>query len=319
MRSSLWLLLIPLLGCSLPEPVPPSAEFLLADGSSTYWVRSGPDGISARMSPLILTKADNRFYEVFVGEVVRSYEGAVFSREPIYRRDLLRGEPRLVYEDDRIAEWERRYLADHPDARLLDPDDDEAAEPALAASAEADILGVAGPYVLYDGRITVEREDFQRSDSSRGAVDIRSGATVPLAAMARDTALLGAGGVREGASVTWQHSGYKVVARHDTARAETQVFLRDGRGREWALGFVDSRLPRVFWLDEPAVDADLLTALHDAFDEASSEPEETQLVARRSRPRQRFGSVFRVVSLATEARRHGDGTRGIGTTGRFDE
>ncbi|MBA3343020.1 MAG: hypothetical protein H0T48_14455 [Gemmatimonadaceae bacterium] len=152
MRSFRWLLLIPLLGCSLPEPVPPSAEFLLADGSSTYWVRSGPDGISARMSPLILTKADNRFYEVFVGEVVRSYEDAVFSREPIYRRDLLRGERRLVYEDDRIAEWERRYLANHPEARLLDPDDEEAADPTFVASAEADILAVAGPYVLYDGR-----------------------------------------------------------------------------------------------------------------------------------------------------------------------
>ncbi len=165
---------------------------------------------------------------------------------------------------------------------------------------------------------TVEREDFQKSDSSGGAVDIRSGATVPLVTMARDTALLGAGGVREGGNVTWQHAGYEVVARHDAARAETQVFLKDGRGREWALGFVDSRLPRVFWLDEPAVDAELLTALHDAFDEASFEPEETQLVARKWGSRHRSRTLLGVVSVATEPQSHRDGKRAMGTTGRME-
>lgn len=51
MRNHSWLLILPLMGCSLPSPHPPAAEFLVADGSSTFWVTSGPQGIHARVSP----------------------------------------------------------------------------------------------------------------------------------------------------------------------------------------------------------------------------------------------------------------------------
>jgi len=278
MRFSSWVLILPLSACSLPEPKPPAAEFLVADASSTYWVRSGQRGITARHSPLILTNADNRFYEVYVGEVTRSYEDAIFTREPIYSRDLLTGRSRLIYEDKQISAWEKLYLANNPRARLLDPDENGTDDVTISATGEADILAVAGPYLLFDRRATLEREDFEQSDSARAAIDIRSGEAVRLTSLVRDKALLGAGGVREGKAVRWRHSGYDVVARTDDERGETQVVLRDMRGHEWPLGYVNTRLPRIFWLDEPRVDRSIRRALSHAFEDARADDFETQLV-----------------------------------------
>ncbi|MDO8502652.1 MAG: hypothetical protein Q7S20_12495 [Gemmatimonadaceae bacterium] len=286
MRSPRWLFILPLMGCSLPAPNPPAAEFLVADAASTYWVRSGPRGISARNSPLILTSAGDRFYEVYVDEVTRSYEDAVFTGEPIYSRELLSGRKRLLYEDARVGAWEKAYLTRNPDARLLDPDEDGSEDVSVAATGESAILAVAGPYVLYDRRVTLERDDFQQSDSSSGAIDVRSGESVSLASLVRDTAILGAGGVREGDAVRWRHGGYDVVARWDGDRSETDVVLRDLRGHEWPLGQVSSRLPRIFWLDVPRVDPKLRTALATAFEDARTDDVETQLVRHRGGSRE---------------------------------
>ena len=284
MRYPGFIFLLPLLGCSLPAPKPPAAEFLVADGGSTYWVRSGAAGINSRTSPLILATADSRFYEVYVEAVTRSYEDAIFTREPIYSRDLLTGRKKMLYEDNKVSAWEKMYLSSNPEARLLDPDEDTNNDVSVAATGESDILGVAGPYVLYDRRITLEKTNFEQSDSSRGAIDIRSGAAVPINALVRDTAVLGAGGVREGNVVRWRHAGYDVIAQYDTARAETLVALRDLRGHQWPLGYVDSRLPRIFWLDQPRVDPILRTALRHAFENAREHDQDAQFVSRRRTP-----------------------------------
>ena len=280
MKYPRWLILLPLVGCALPDPTPPSAEFLLADAGSTYWVRSGPRGISARTSPLILTTANNRFYEVYVGEVTRSYDDALFTREPIYSRDLLSGREKLLWEEERVADWEKAYLRRHPGARLHDADNDgdDGDDVNTAASAESDILAVVGPYVLYDRRVLLERDDFQQSDSAREAIDIRSGQSVPLEAVVRDSSILGAGAVRDHEKVRWRHSGYDVIATWDDDRSESQVVLRDRRGHEWPLGYVSARLPRIFWLDEPRVDTRVRTALSEAFDDARADDINTQLV-----------------------------------------
>ncbi len=277
------MLMISLAGCSLPAPQPPAAEFLVADGSSTYWVRSGPKGIDARTSPLILTSADSRFYEVYVEAETRSYEDAIFTREPIYSRDLLTGRKKLLFEDTKVTAWEKMYLTGNPKARLLDPDEDENGDVSVSATGESDIVGVAGPYVLYNRRITLEKSNFQQSDSSRGAIDIRSGEMVPITSLVRDTAVLGAGGIRDGNVVKWNHAGYSVVARYDTAQAETAVALRDLRGHEWPLGHVDSRLPRIFFLDQPRADSKLRTALNNAFEDAREHDVDEQFASRRTK------------------------------------
>jgi hypothetical protein len=293
MRSSGLLLLLPLIGCSLPAPEPPLAEFLVADASTTYWVKSGPRGISARTSPLILTNADDRFYEVYVGEVTRSYEDAIFIREPIYRRDLLSGDSRILFEDTRISAWEKTYLQRNPDARLLEDEEDSYADVAVAATGESEILAVAGPYVLFDQWATLERENFTQADSGRTAIDIRSGQSIPLNALARDTAALGAGAVKDKEGIRWRHSGYDVLARWDDDRNETAIVLRDRRGREWPLGYVDTRLPRIFWLDQPRVEGKLRTALVTAFEEARADDVDTHLV----RNRQGTPDVQQMVAL----------------------
>ncbi|MEO6592801.1 MAG: hypothetical protein ABIO52_10795 [Gemmatimonadaceae bacterium] len=236
--------------------------------------------MSTRASPLILTTADSRFYEVYVAEVTRSYEDAIFTGEPIYSRDLLTGRKKILFEDNKVTAWEKMYLTGNPKARLLGPDEDGSDDVTVAATGETDILGVAGPYVLYNRRITLEKSDFEQSDSSRGAIDIRSGEIVPINALVRDTAVLGAGGLREGNLVRWRHAGYNVVARYDVSRAETIVALRDLRGREWPVGYVDSRLPRIFWLDEPRVDAKVRTALSHAFQSATQSNEDEQFASR---------------------------------------
>ncbi len=282
MRSFRLLLLIPLLGCSLPSPEPPTAEFLVADASTTYWVKSTRHGISARTSPLILTNADNRFYEVYVGEVTRSYEDAIFIREPIYRRDVLSGNSELLFEDGRISAWEKSYLQRNPDARLLEPEEDSYEDVAVAATGESEILAVAGPYLLFERWATLEREDFQQADSARSAIDIRSGRTIPINALVRDTAVLGAGAEKDAKGLKWRHAGYDVVARWDEDRSETAIILRNLRGHEWPLGYVDSRVPRIFWLDEPKVTKPLRDALVTAFEDARADDVDTYLVKRGS-------------------------------------
>jgi hypothetical protein len=230
---------------------------------------------------MILTNADDRFYEVYVGEVTRSYEDAIFIREPIYRRDLLSGDSRILFEDTRISAWEKTYLQRNPDARLLDDEEDAYEDVAVAATGESEILAVAGPYVLFDRWATLERENFTQADSGRTAIDIRSGASIPLNTLARDTAALAAGAVKDKEGIRWRHSGYDVLARWDDDRNETAIVLRDRRGREWPLGYVDTRLPRIFWLDEPRVDGELRTALVTAFEEARADDVDTHLVRKR--------------------------------------
>ena len=279
MRNHSWLILLPLFGCSLPEPRPPSAEFLVADGGSTYWVKSGAEGIHARVSPLILTRAGGRYYEVFVGETTRSYQDAVFSAEPIYRRDLVSGDTTPLWEDTKISAWEKLYLARNPTAQLLDPDDDENSDAvALSATGEADILGVVGPYVLYTHRSTIESSDMERADTARGILDVRLAKTVPITAIVGDTASISGGGVREHNFTRWRHSGYDVLARFDSTRRQSEMMLRDARHRVWKLGYVNSRVPRIFWLDEPRVDARVRTAITRAFEGALSDDEMSQLV-----------------------------------------
>src|SRR5687767_1209573 len=279
MRILRWALIIPLAGCSLPEPKPPAAEFLVADGSSTYWVKSGPAGIHARVSPLILTRAGGRFYEVYVGESTRSYEHALFSGEPIYRRDLVTNESTLLWQDEKISAWERAYLDANPSARLLDPDE-EGDDVSLFATGESDILGVVGPFVLYTHRSNLENLHSHRADTARGVIDVRIAKSVPIAALATDTAAISDGGVHEKGGLRWRHVGYDVIARLDTARNQTQVMLRDSRNNQWPLGYVKSPVPRIFWLDGKRVDARVRSAIGDAFDGALSDEDLTQLASR---------------------------------------
>jgi hypothetical protein len=98
--------------------------------------------------------------------------------------------------------------------------------------------------------------------------------------MVNDTAALSGGGIREHDTVRWRHAGYDLVARFDSTRGQTQMVIRDLSRREWTLGYVDSPVPRIFWLDEPRLDARVRTAIAHAFEGAMSDEETSQLVSR---------------------------------------
>src|SRR5205823_14083959 len=78
---------------------PPTADFVLAAGDSSFWVTSRNGTVSVRGAPLELARVDGRFYEVYVEDDDRSYEDAVLVGQRVYRRDLIAGDSLLVYED----------------------------------------------------------------------------------------------------------------------------------------------------------------------------------------------------------------------------
>jgi hypothetical protein len=172
---------------------------------------------------------------------------------------------------------------------------------ALSVTGEADILGVVGPYLLYMHRSTLENDQDEQADTARGVIDIRVGKPVSFTSLVGDTAALADGGMREGGVVRWRHSGYDVIARYDTTKRETQVVLRDRRRREWALGFVNSPAPRIFWLDEPRIDPKVRRAIAQAFEGAMSDEDNTQLVRRGPRGRHLAGKAG---SLARTGKRN---------------
>src|SRR2546423_10391849 len=86
MRQSTLVLAAITVGCALPPPPPPAAEFLVSAGDQTYWVRSDNSGLRVRGSPLILARTGGPYYELFVGEIDRSFPKALLSGEPGFRR-----------------------------------------------------------------------------------------------------------------------------------------------------------------------------------------------------------------------------------------
>src|SRR5258708_10061490 len=76
-------------GCKEREPEAPRAEFIVAAGDSTYWIRSDASGIKLRGSPMVLARLDGRFRELYVLGDDRSFHDAVFVRQTLSQRHLV--------------------------------------------------------------------------------------------------------------------------------------------------------------------------------------------------------------------------------------
>ena len=63
-------------GCRVERPAVPAprAEFLVAAGDSTYWVRASAEGIRRRGSAIMLARYDGDFYEIYTTDDDRSFE-----------------------------------------------------------------------------------------------------------------------------------------------------------------------------------------------------------------------------------------------------
>lgn len=279
--------------CTLPPSMPPVAEFLVSAGDQTYWVRSDQSGLRVRGSPLILARTGGLYYELFVGEVDRSFAQALFSGERVFRRDLATGDSTMIYDDSSVVALATEYRRKHPGEPLLAPAEEPDDDVEIAAVGETDILNVLGPYVALEHRLSVQRpDDDGREDTTRAVIDLRNGKRVSFAHMLRDATAQESAGEGDIASRKWKHDGYEVVSHYDSTREGNVLALRDRRGREWKLGMVGSSYIQIFWLDNPPLDAHTRHALARAFDEATTYGGNIQLVShQRSAPGDRAAAA----------------------------
>ena len=172
-------------GASAAAPsAPPSAEFVLSAGDSSFWVSSERGKINMRRAPLELAAADGRFYELYVADDDRSYESAVLVGQKVFRRDLVTGDSLLLYQDTVVARLARLYGRLHPDDEPLRPDEEPSEDPRWTATSSLALDEVAGPFVSYSLHTDVERDDVAPWHTSRrGVLDIRTGRPATLAAV----------------------------------------------------------------------------------------------------------------------------------------
>ena len=137
-------------------PPPPRAEFLVAAGDSTVWVRATPAGIRRRGSSLLLARYGGDFYEVYTADDDHSFYDALFVGQRVYRRDLVTGDSALVYRDSIVPEAERRWARMHPDASPLLPDEDASEHPSSSATADVSLLDIHEGYLSIEHRTDVD-------------------------------------------------------------------------------------------------------------------------------------------------------------------
>jgi hypothetical protein len=161
---------------------PPRAEFIVAAGDSTYWVRSDPSGVKLRGSPMVLARLDGRFRELYVVDDDRSFENALFVGQRLYQRDLVSGDSTEIFRDTVVMSLAEAYQRSHPDARRLAPDEDAGEEPAVSATSEVSVLGVYGPFLSMEFHVDTSGTGDESWHMTRHiVVDLRNGRQASLA------------------------------------------------------------------------------------------------------------------------------------------
>jgi hypothetical protein len=172
-----------------PSAPPPTAEFLVSAGDSTYWVRTDTTGVRVRGSPILLARYGGQFFEVYVTDDDRSFTDAMFVGQRIYRRDLITGDSTVVFEDSLVPDMARSYAAANPGARRLGPDEESVDDPGTSTTAEVTVLDLHGPFLSYDYHVDVEGSSGPSWHATRrGVLDLRTGAPATLAALFGDAA-----------------------------------------------------------------------------------------------------------------------------------
>ncbi len=183
------LLLLGLVACRTERVAPPSAEFLIAAGDSTFWVRSQNGRLKVRAAPLQLARLRGRFHEIYVADDDRSHYEALIVGQRVFRRDLKTGDSVAIFEDTTAASIERWYREEHPTDPRVGAEEDVSEHPVVEATAEIALLDAFGPYQSYeyhaDGLIQGGAEWHM---TRRGVLDLEKGDQVSIAALFGDTA-----------------------------------------------------------------------------------------------------------------------------------
>jgi hypothetical protein len=189
MLRLLPLLVLVLVACRTERVAPPPAEFLIAAGDSSFWVRSQNGRLKIRGAPLQLARLSGRFHEIYVADDDRSHYEALIVGQRVFRRDLLSGDSVAIFEDTTAASLERWYREDHPNDPRVSAEEDVSEHPIVEATAEIELLDVFGPYQSYeyhvDGLIQGGAEWHM---TRRGVLDLKKGTQATIAALFGDTA-----------------------------------------------------------------------------------------------------------------------------------
>jgi hypothetical protein len=174
-----WFVLLAALGCSASRraaEAPPKGEFLLSAADSTFWVSTTAGHVRVRGVPLLLTRYNGRYYELYTADDDRSYDDALLVGARLYSRDLLSGDSTMVFADSIVPRVAAAYAQAHPNERPLGPNDDGSERPGTTATAEVDVLDVTGPYLSFEYHVDLDLP-MHRSwhTSRRGVLDLRSG------------------------------------------------------------------------------------------------------------------------------------------------
>lgn len=157
------------------EPPPPHAEFLVAAGDSTYWIRTTADGIRRRGSSMMLAHFGGGFYEIYTADEDRSFYDAVFVGQRVYSRDLVSGDSSLVYRDTIVPAAQQHWASMHPDDSPLQPDEDASDHPVASASADIELLDVHDAYLSLEHHTDVDVGGVRHLHRTvRRVVDLRT-------------------------------------------------------------------------------------------------------------------------------------------------
>ncbi len=164
------------------EALPP-AEFLFAAGDSTYWVRSGGDGMRVRSAPILLTEVDGRLFEIFLGDDGAEYPDASFASARLWSRELQHRDSTRLFGDSTVMHELSVWRRAHPRDAEIDPADEEMPDdPRTVVNDEIEIIDVHGPYITVEHLLNVDIDGGppHRHEGRRMVVDVRSGATASL-------------------------------------------------------------------------------------------------------------------------------------------
>lgn len=175
--------------CRQPrEAAPPSAEFLITAGDSTFWVSATDGRFKVRRAPLTVANVEGRFYELYITDDDRSYFDALLIGQRIFRRDLVSGDSLQVFEDVRVSSIANAYAAAHPGERPLDPDEDGSDDPHTVATSDAELLDIVGPLLSYAHHSDIDIVNVEDTHTVRhGVIDLRDGSTPGLHQVFGDT------------------------------------------------------------------------------------------------------------------------------------
>ena len=175
--------------CRQPnDSAPPSAEFLITAGDSTFWVSAADGRFRVRRAPLTVANVGGRFYELYVVDDDRSYFDALLIGQRIFRRDLVSGDSLQVFEDLRVSGIATAYAAAHPGERPLAADEEGSDDPHTVATSDAELLDIVGPLLSFSHHSDVDITNVEDSHSVRhGVIDLRDGSAPALSTVFGDS------------------------------------------------------------------------------------------------------------------------------------